>query len=108
MKKKHNYTNYFIILEKRFSREHTKNPNANVRARPDVTFWAVGYHTYMQKDKLGLAQDTNGKVTNSQLDTTNESQEVSPFPAGDHKAKSDFRVWIQVRLKPVCSATVTS
>ena len=33
-----------------------------------------------------LAEHTNGKVTNSQLDTTNESQEVSPFPAGDHKA----------------------
>ena len=33
-----------------------------------------------------LTQDTNWKVTNSQLDTTNESQEVSPFPAGDHKA----------------------
>ena len=33
-----------------------------------------------------LTQDTNGRVTNSQLDTTNESQEVSPFPAGDHKA----------------------
>ena len=33
-----------------------------------------------------LTQDTNGKVTNSQSDTTNESQEVSPFPAGDHKA----------------------
>ena len=36
-----------------------------------------------------LTHDTNGKVTNSQLDTTNttnESQEVSPFPAGDHKA----------------------
>ena len=33
-----------------------------------------------------LTQDTNGKVTNSQLGTTNESQEVSPFPAGDHKA----------------------
>ena len=34
-----------------------------------------------------LTQDTNGKVTNSQLhvDTTNESQEVSLFPAGDHK-----------------------
>ena len=29
---------------------------------------------------------SNGKVTNSQLDTTSESQEVSPFPAGDHKA----------------------
>ena len=33
-----------------------------------------------------LTQDTNGKRTNSLLDTTNESQEVSPFPAGDHKA----------------------
>ena len=33
-----------------------------------------------------LIQDTNGKVTNSQLDTTNESQEVSPFPSDDHKA----------------------
>ena len=36
-------------------------------------------------------QDTNGKVTNSQLDTTNESQEVSPFPAGDHKAQMNRR-----------------
>ena len=33
-----------------------------------------------------LTQDTNGKVTISQLDTTVESQEVSPFQAGDHKA----------------------
>ena len=32
-----------------------------------------------------LIQDTNGKVTNLQLDTTNQSQEVSSFPAGDHK-----------------------
>ena len=37
-----------------------------------------------------LTQDTNGKVPNSQLDTTNESQEVSPFPAGDHKAQIGF------------------
>ena len=36
-------------------------------------------------------QDTHGKVTNSQLDTTNESQEVSPFPAGDHKAHINRR-----------------
>ena len=34
-----------------------------------------------------LTQDTNGKVTNSQLYTTNESQEVSPFQAVDHKAQ---------------------
>ena len=33
-----------------------------------------------------LTQNTNGNVTNSQLDTTNESQEVSPFPASDHNA----------------------
>ena len=38
-----------------------------------------------------LTQDTNGKVTNSQLDTTNESQEVSPFPVGDHKAHINRR-----------------
>ena len=35
-----------------------------------------------------LTQDTKGKVSKSQLDTTNESQEVSPFPAGDHKRAS--------------------
>ena len=33
-----------------------------------------------------LTQDTNWKVTTSQLDITNESQEFSPFQAGDHKA----------------------
>ena len=33
-----------LYWKKRFSREHNKNPNANVRACPDVTFWAVGYH----------------------------------------------------------------
>ena len=38
-----------------------------------------------------LTQDTNGKVTNSQLDTTNESQEVSPFPADDHIAHINRR-----------------
>ena len=38
-----------------------------------------------------LTQDTNGKVTNSQLDITNENQEVSPFPAHDHKASINRR-----------------
>ena len=33
-----------------------------------------------------LTQDTNWKVANLQLDTTKENQEVSPFPAGYHKA----------------------
>ena len=38
-----------------------------------------------------LTQDTNGKLTNSQLYTTDESQEVIPFPAGDHKAQINRR-----------------
>ena len=40
-----------------------------------------------------LTQDTNGKVTNSQLYTTNESQEASPFPVGDHKAQINRRAF---------------
>ena len=35
-----------------------------------------------------LTQDTNGKGTNSQLDTTNESQEVSPFPSTYEQTRS--------------------
>ena len=38
-----------------------------------------------------LTQDSNEKGTNSQSDTTNESQEASPFPAGDHKAHINRR-----------------
>ena len=38
-----------------------------------------------------LTKDTNGKVTNSQLYTTNERQEVSPFLAGGHKAQINRR-----------------
>ena len=35
-----------------------------------------------------LTQDTNGKVTTSQLDITNESQDVSPIPAS-YKVKTE-------------------
>ena len=38
-----------------------------------------------------LNQDTYWKVTHSQLDTTNESEEVSPFAAGDHTAHINRR-----------------
>ena len=38
-----------------------------------------------------LTHDTNEKVTNSQLDTTNENQEVRSFQAGDHKAQINRR-----------------
>ena len=40
---------------------------------------------------LHLTQDTNRKVTTAQLDINNESQEVSHFPAGDHKASISRR-----------------
>ena len=46
-----------------------------------------------------LTQDTNGKVTNSQLDTTNESEEISPFPAGDHIAHINRRAQRQSKHK---------
>ena len=39
-----------------------------------------------------LTKDTNEKETNSPLDTTKDSQEVSLFPAGDHKAQINRRV----------------
>ena len=38
-----------------------------------------------------MSQDTYGKVATSQLEITNESQEVSPFLAGDHKASINKR-----------------
>ena len=38
-----------------------------------------------------LIQDTNWKATTSQLDITNESQEVIPFQAGDRKASINRR-----------------
>ena len=38
-----------------------------------------------------LTQDTNGKSATSHQDITHESQVVSPFPAGDHKASKNRR-----------------
>ena len=38
-----------------------------------------------------LTQDTNWKVAHSQLNITNKSQEVSPFPAGEHKGEINRR-----------------
>ena len=35
-----------------------------------------------------LTQDTNGKVTTSKIDITNERQEASPFRAVDHTAST--------------------
>ena len=38
-----------------------------------------------------LTQDTNGKVTTSQVEITNENQDVSPYPAGDNKVSIKIR-----------------
>ena len=43
-----------LYWKKRFLREHTKNPNANDRARPDVTFWTVGYHSPPPESQLAF------------------------------------------------------
>ena len=50
-----------------------------------LIFFKVSKGAKISNQVPHLTQDTNGKVTNS-ADTTNKSQEVSPFPAGDHKA----------------------
>ena len=71
-----------------------------------ITFCNLSYKTCAHEYKVSkgakiknrynqvphLTQDTNGKVINLQLDMTNESQEVSPFPAGDHEAHINRRV----------------
>ena len=38
-----------------------------------------------------LTQEPRWKVTNSQIEITNESHDVSPFPAGDHKSSINRR-----------------
>ena len=75
---------------------HTWVPEDVLYAYIKLLFWIIkvsdgakNRNRYNQVPHL--TQDTNGKITNSQSDTTNESQEVSPFPAGDHKAHIDRR-----------------
>ena len=63
--------------------EQLQNPTKGVRKGAKIR------NRYNQVPHL--TQDTNGKVTNSQLHTTNESQEVSFFSAGDHKAHINRR-----------------
>ena len=64
---------------------HTNIPETNHKVSKDAKI----RNLYNQVPNL--TQDTNGKVTNLQLDTKNESQEVTPFPAGDHKAHINKR-----------------
>ena len=46
--------------------------------------------------KVSKDAKTRNRYNQVQLDPTNESQEVSPFPAGDHhKAQNDDSRWSQ-------------
>ena len=77
----------FLSLEHTYTTRY--DYNLSIIKSPKVSKGAKIRNRYNQVPHL--TQDTNGKVTNSQLDTTNESQEVSPFPAGDHKAHINRR-----------------
>ena len=44
-------------------------------------------------------QEYHGKLATSQIHITNESQEVSPFPAGDPKASTNKRAWKYIKTK---------
>ena len=82
-----NFSNYakFSVAEKNLSLKASRALFLIKQEKFDkVSKGAKMRNRYNQVPHLTL--DNNGKVTNSQLDTTNESQEVNPFPAGDHKA----------------------
>ena len=74
--KTQNNINTTILDKLKKSQRHKVRKRANFRNR------------YNQASHL--TQDTNGKVTKSQLDITNESQEVSPFQASDQKASTKY------------------
>ena len=78
-----------VILERIFN---SKNP---IVLRMLVKFMCTSFKVRKRvkiRNRYNQAphqtQDTNRKVT-SQLDITNESQEVSPFTAGGHKASTN-------------------
>ena len=52
-----------------------------------IEVWKVAKIMNQYNQVPHLIQPTHWKVTNSHLYTTNESQEDSPFAAGDHKAQ---------------------
>ena len=59
-----------------------------IRLEPRLSPYGTDAEAHTPDQVPHLTKDTNVKVTNSQSYTTKESQEVSPFLAGDHKAQS--------------------
>ena len=79
------HTYYFGLLVCRFGAYRIKGTNEGNK----VSKGAKIRNRYIQVPHL--TQDTKGKMINSEFDTTNYSKEVSPFPAGDHKAHINRR-----------------
>ena len=92
-------SNYFLLVQNRHTPKGSdvqwmvrRNQHivAALHLVVSMTEWLL-YDLSRYNQVPHLTQDANGKVKNSKLDTTNESQEVSPFPAGDHKAHINRR-----------------
>ena len=83
---------FFDLLYERAAKSHTKCTKVQINGESPAQFEdqikvrkrVKIRNRYNQAPHL--TQDTNENVTTLQLDITNESQEVSPFPPGDHKA----------------------
>ena len=76
-----------FVNEARLTTHHGRQMTHGTRRTSYVRKRAKIKKRYNQT--LHLTQDTHGKVTTSQLDISNESQEVSPILAGDHKASTN-------------------
>ena len=95
----HGFREVFLKFFSHFKSIEANDSIASIDTRSMDGKIYVGNHKVRKRAKIRnrynyaphLTQDTNGKVTTLQLDITNESQEVSPFPAGDHKASINIR-----------------
>ena len=78
----HVMCNHFLVAPQLFgSWEH----NASYKSKKE------GKISNRYNQAPHLTQDTIVNVTTSQLDITNGSQKVGPFPAGDHKVSPGRR-----------------
>ena len=56
-----------------------------------LVLWFCSHHCLSKKKGRDQEFIQSSTTPDSQLDITNESQEVSPFPAGDHTATANKR-----------------
>ena len=68
-----------------------RTPYHTVSLSPDDFHSFTLVHAEQESGQNQESTQSHGKVTKTQLNITNESQEVSPVPAGDHKALMNRR-----------------